>query len=94
MVLVSDVASQLDCRKLAFGSLLMLWCLSFVISVFAIVILSVLGLLFRGNHPELVGGVEDPEYGSAVAATVFTAVIIYAVCRANPASRRLSRVGN
>jgi hypothetical protein len=47
--------------------------------VFAIVILSVLGLLFKGNHPELVGGEEDPEDGPAVAATVFTAVIIYAV---------------
>ncbi|KAK4128582.1 hypothetical protein N657DRAFT_562091 [Parathielavia appendiculata] len=50
----------------------------FVISCFAIVILSVLGILFRGNHPELVGGEEDPEDGPAVAATVFTAVIIYA----------------
>ncbi|EAQ92700.1 predicted protein [Chaetomium globosum CBS 148.51] len=50
----------------------------FVISVFAIVILSVLGFLFRGNHPELVGGEEDPADGPAVAATVFTAVIIYA----------------
>lgn len=50
-----------------------------MISVFAIVILSVLGVLFRGNHPELVGGEEDPTDGPAVAATVFTAVIIYAV---------------
>lgn len=94
MVLVSDVASQLDCWKLELGPFLMFWCLSFVISVFAIVILSVLGLLFRGNHPELVGGVEDPEDGPAVAATVFTAVIIYAVCRANPASTRLPIIGN
>ncbi|KAM7208004.1 hypothetical protein V8F20_001550 [Naviculisporaceae sp. PSN 640] len=49
-----------------------------VISVFAIVILSTLGLLFRKNHPELVGGVEDPENGEEVAATVFIAVMIYA----------------
>jgi hypothetical protein len=47
--------------------------------VFAIVILSTLGLLYRANHPELVGGDEDPEDGATVAATVFTAVIIYAV---------------
>ncbi|EGS17420.1 uncharacterized protein CTHT_0067450 [Thermochaetoides thermophila DSM 1495] len=49
----------------------------FVISLFAIVILSVLGLLFKNNHPELVGGDDDPENGPEVAATVFTAVIIY-----------------
>jgi hypothetical protein len=55
-----------------------------VISVFAIVILSVLGFLFKGNHPELVGGEDDPEDGPAVAATVFTAVIIYAVRCAHP----------
>jgi hypothetical protein len=54
-------------------------CVSVVISIFAIVILSVLGILFKGNHPELVGGDEDPENGPEVAATVFTAVIIYAV---------------
>jgi hypothetical protein len=52
---------------------------SVVISIFAIVILSTLGLLFRANHPELVGGDEDPEDGATVAATVFIAVIIYAV---------------
>ncbi|KAK4447662.1 hypothetical protein QBC34DRAFT_126917 [Podospora aff. communis PSN243] len=49
-----------------------------VISMFAIVILSTLGLLFKANHPELVGGDEDPEDGATVAATVFIAVIIYA----------------
>ncbi|KAK4186134.1 hypothetical protein QBC35DRAFT_453531 [Podospora australis] len=48
-----------------------------VISVFAIVILSTLGFLFRANHPELVGGGEDPKNGPEVATTVFTAVIIY-----------------
>ncbi|KAK4230645.1 hypothetical protein QBC38DRAFT_451975 [Podospora fimiseda] len=48
-----------------------------VISVFAIVILTTLGFLFKANHPELVGGEEDPKNGPAVAGTVFTAVIIY-----------------
>jgi hypothetical protein len=69
--------------------LLTFWYLSFVISIFAIVILSVLGILFKGNHPELVGGEEDPEDGPAVAATVFTAVIIYAVRSAEPAPGQL-----
>ncbi|KAK4217694.1 hypothetical protein QBC37DRAFT_369813 [Rhypophila decipiens] len=50
----------------------------FVISVFAIIILSILGILFKGNHPELVGGEEDPKNGEEVAATVFIAVMIYA----------------
>ncbi|OAA62699.1 hypothetical protein SPI_04239 [Niveomyces insectorum RCEF 264] len=49
-----------------------------VISVFAIVILSILGLLFRGNHHEMVGGIDDPENGPEVAATIFVAVLIYA----------------
>ncbi|EMR66296.1 hypothetical protein MGN70_013930 [Eutypa lata] len=49
-----------------------------VISVFAIVILSILGGLFRSQHHEFVGGIEDPEDGPAVAGTIFTAVIVYA----------------
>ncbi|KAK1769609.1 hypothetical protein QBC33DRAFT_556899 [Phialemonium atrogriseum] len=49
-----------------------------VISVFAIIILSVLGFLFNKKHHELVGGEDDPDNGPEVAATVFTAVIIYA----------------
>lgn len=52
---------------------------SVVISVFAILILSTLGFLFKANHHELVGGDEDPEDGAAVAGTVFTAVFIYMV---------------
>ncbi|EPE04770.1 hypothetical protein F503_06319 [Ophiostoma piceae UAMH 11346] len=51
----------------------------FVISAFAILILSILGLLFKNNHHEMVGGIEDPENGPEVAATIFTAVLIYIV---------------
>ena len=57
---------------------------SVVISVFAIVILSGLGLLFRSNHHEFVGGTEDPENGPEVAATIFIAVLIYTVSLFSP----------
>ncbi|KAI1076728.1 hypothetical protein F5B20DRAFT_307773 [Whalleya microplaca] len=50
-----------------------------IISVFAIIILSILGGLFRNEHHEFVGGTDDPKDGQAVAGTIFTAVIIYAV---------------
>ncbi|KXJ88291.1 hypothetical protein Micbo1qcDRAFT_207546 [Microdochium bolleyi] len=51
-----------------------------VISVFAIVILSVLGSLFAQSHESVVGGENDPklEDAGAVAGTIWTAVIIYA----------------
>ncbi|KAI1761002.1 hypothetical protein GGR53DRAFT_469765 [Hypoxylon sp. FL1150] len=52
---------------------------SVIISLFAIVILSILGGLYRNNHHEFVGGNEDPKDGNAVAGTVFTAVVVYAV---------------
>jgi ribonuclease kappa len=51
-----------------------------VISIFAIVILSVIGALFQANHHSMVGGTKDPPNGPAVAGTIFTAVIVYAVC--------------
>jgi len=50
-----------------------------VISVFAIVILSIIGALFKANHHSMVGSTADPANGAAVAATVFSAVIVYAV---------------
>lgn len=49
-----------------------------VISAFAIIILGTLGLLFNAEHPEMVGGEEDPANGQQVAVTVFIAVLIYA----------------
>ncbi|KAG8421256.1 hypothetical protein J3459_007369 [Metarhizium acridum] len=52
-----------------------------IISVFAIIILSALAGLYRSGHEEFVGGVADPspDEGKAVAGTIFTAVIVYAV---------------
>jgi len=52
---------------------------SIVLSVFAIVILSVIGALFKSNHHSMMGSTEDPKDGPAVAATVFSAVIVYVV---------------
>ncbi|CZT47955.1 uncharacterized protein RSE6_08583 [Rhynchosporium secalis] len=50
-----------------------------VISCFAIVILSFIGALFKANHHSMTGTMEDPENHAAVAATVFSAVIVYAL---------------
>jgi ribonuclease kappa len=55
--------------------------ISTVISVFGIVILSIIGGLYKSGHEEFVGGVDDPTDGKAVAGTIFTAVIVYAVCQ-------------
>lgn len=52
---------------------------SIVMSVFAIVILSVIGALFKSNHHSMTGSTADPQDGAAVAATVFSAVAVYAV---------------
>lgn len=53
-----------------------------VLSVFAIVILSTIGALFKSGSHTMLGGEEDPEDGSAVAGAVFGAVFIYIVCGA------------
>lgn len=52
---------------------------SIVLSVFAIVILSVIGALFKSNHHSMMGSTDDPKDGPAVATTVFSAVIVYIV---------------
>jgi len=49
-----------------------------IISLFAIVILSILGSLYRSNHHAFTGSEGDPEDGAAVAGSIFTAVIVYA----------------
>ncbi|PYH33874.1 uncharacterized protein BO87DRAFT_377123 [Aspergillus neoniger CBS 115656] len=48
-----------------------------VISVFAIIILSVLGSLYKSEHPGFTGSEGEPEDGAAVAASIFTAVLVY-----------------
>ncbi|KAI0206290.1 hypothetical protein F4808DRAFT_113763 [Astrocystis sublimbata] len=59
-----------------------------VISAFAIIVLSVIGGLYRSNHHELVGSIGDPETSpkheagtvntAEVSSTIFTAVVVYA----------------
>ncbi|KAK5713093.1 hypothetical protein LTR15_011455 [Elasticomyces elasticus] len=48
-----------------------------VISMFAIVILSVIGSMFANKHHSMMGSDEDPEDGGKVAAAVFGAVGVY-----------------
>lgn len=48
-----------------------------ILSAFAIVILSVIGYLFKIGHESMMGSVNDPEDGDAVAHTVFGAVFVY-----------------
>merc|ERR1712000_183283 len=52
-----------------------------VVSVFAIVILSAIAGLYKSGHEEFTGSINDPDPkdGNAVAGTIFTAVIVYAV---------------
>ncbi|KAJ5562564.1 hypothetical protein N7461_001325 [Penicillium sp. DV-2018c] len=49
-----------------------------VISVFAMIILSVLGSLYSSNNHAYTGSEGEPEDGPAVAASIYTAVIVYA----------------
>lgn len=48
-----------------------------ILSSFAIVILSFIGYLFKTGHHSMVGSINDPEDGGAVAKTVFGAVLVY-----------------
>ncbi|GMM51310.1 hypothetical protein DASB73_022680 [Starmerella bacillaris] len=50
-----------------------------ILSVFAIVILSFIALMFYKDHEEFTGSINDPEDGKAVAATIMWAVVVYAV---------------
>lgn len=50
-----------------------------LLSIFAIVILSIIGLMFYKGHETMMGSINDPEDGKAVARTVFAAVGVYAV---------------
>ena len=57
---------------------------SIVISIFAIIILSVIGSMFASNNHSMMGSTEDPQDGGKVAAAVFGAVAIYAVRYTRP----------
>ncbi|KAJ5874608.1 uncharacterized protein N7529_003038 [Penicillium soppii] len=59
-----------------------------IISLFAIVILSVLGSLYGSNNTSFTGSEGEPEDGPAVAASIYTAVIVYAV-RRSPSHYRM-----
>lgn len=48
-----------------------------ILSTFAVVILSVIGYLFKTGHESMMGSINDPEDGDAVAKTVFNAVFVY-----------------
>lgn len=48
-----------------------------ILSTFAVVILTVLALLFRANHESVMGSINDPEDGKAVSNTIFAAVFVY-----------------
>ncbi|KAJ5794783.1 hypothetical protein N7457_001382 [Penicillium paradoxum] len=50
-----------------------------VISAFAMIILTVLGSLYSSNNHAYTGSEGEPEDGPAVAASIYTAVIVYAV---------------
>ncbi|KAI5951230.1 hypothetical protein KGF54_004304 [Candida jiufengensis] len=49
----------------------------FILSTFAIVILSVIGFLFKSNSESFMGSINDPTDGEAVAKTVFGGVFVY-----------------
>jgi hypothetical protein len=48
-----------------------------VLSAFGIIILSFIAHLFNINHESMVGSINDPEDGKAVAKTVWGAVLVY-----------------
>lgn len=50
-----------------------------MVSVFAIIILSILGSMFKSGNHVVMGSDKDPEDGAAVATAVFGAVAVYGV---------------
>ncbi|ODV66910.1 hypothetical protein HYPBUDRAFT_152916 [Hyphopichia burtonii NRRL Y-1933] len=48
-----------------------------ILSAFAVVILSFLGYLFQTGHESMMGSINDPKDGAAVAHTIFNAVFVY-----------------
>lgn len=58
------------------------------------IILSIIAGLYRSGHEEFTGGVDDPEDGKAVASTIFTAVLVYAVRALTPRSSQFRLASN
>ncbi|CCE79862.1 Piso0_002954 [Millerozyma farinosa CBS 7064] len=48
-----------------------------ILSAFGVVILSFIGYLFKTEHESMMGSLDDPTDGEAVAKTVFGAVFVY-----------------
>lgn len=48
-----------------------------ILSIFGVVFLSIIGFLFKTGHESMMGSINDPEDGDAVAKTVFGAVFVY-----------------
>lgn len=64
-----------------------------MISMAGIIILSILGSMFAHNHHIVMGSTEDPKDGPKVAAAVFGAVVVYAVCYHSSTHSGLQDVG-
>lgn len=52
---------------------------SIIVSLFALVILSSLGGMYKTGHHAVMGSQEDPADGAAVAGAIYGAVVVYAV---------------
>ncbi|KAK6542526.1 hypothetical protein TWF694_006476 [Orbilia ellipsospora] len=48
-----------------------------VVSFFAVIILTVIGLLFKAEHEVVAGKLSDPDKPQVAAATIFGAVAVY-----------------
>jgi len=54
------------------------WCCT-ILSLAAIIILSGIAMLFWNGHESMMGSINDPKDGKAVAKTLFSSAVVYAV---------------
>ncbi|CDR37998.1 CYFA0S01e20010g1_1 [Cyberlindnera fabianii] len=54
------------------------WCCT-VLSAFGTIILAFIGYLFSSNHESMMGSINDPEDGKAVAHTIYLSALVYLV---------------